>query len=147
MTALSIRPAAPSDASDLAELVTELGYPATATAMERRIARLAGLSDQITLVACDGTRVVGVGGALVHDGFVRDARVARLTGLVVREASRGRGAGRLLMQHLEQWARARGADEVTLASRMHRKGAHAFYLHLGYEQTGIRFGKALADPA
>jgi len=55
-------------------------------------------------------------------------------GLVVAEPWHGRGVGRHLMAAAEQSARAAGVGSVRLRSGIHREGAHAFYLGLGYRE-------------
>ncbi len=70
---------------------------------------------------------------------------AQIGGLVVDEACRGGGTGRLLMERAEQWARDRGLKSVYLRSNIIRKDAHAFYKKLGYEivKTQYAFRKRL----
>ncbi len=58
---------------------------------------------------------------------------AEINALVVEEGHRSRGTGRILMQHAEQWARARGCSAVVLRSNVIRARAHAFYEKLGYQ--------------
>jgi GNAT superfamily N-acetyltransferase len=57
---------------------------------------------------------------------------AEIGGLVVDEGSRGEGAGRLLVQQVEQWARHRGCTSVYLRSNILRERARIFYERLGY---------------
>ncbi|MEG0942800.1 MAG: GNAT family N-acetyltransferase [Angelakisella sp.] len=52
--------------------------------------------------------------------------------IAVDEEYRGLGAGRLLLDALEQWAGEDGCVGVRLVSGMNREGAHKFYLHCGY---------------
>jgi GNAT superfamily N-acetyltransferase len=63
----------------------------------------------------------------------------------VDEKYRGSGAGRALVEHVEAWARERGALEVSLRTNIVRDGAHKFYQHLGYEvqKTQHKFRKPL----
>ncbi len=58
---------------------------------------------------------------------------AEIGGLIVDEEHRGSGAGRLLMERAEQWARAKGLPSVYLRSNVVRQAAHAFYRKLGYQ--------------
>jgi GNAT superfamily N-acetyltransferase len=58
---------------------------------------------------------------------------AEVGGLVVDENHRGRGIGRILMQHAEQWARGRGCETVCVRSNVVRERAHVFYQGIGYD--------------
>ena len=53
------------------------------------------------------------------------------------------GVGRLLMDALEAWGRARGCSYAILVSGSARREAHAFYAALGYESCA-GFKKRLA---
>src|SRR5260370_25412632 len=99
--------------------------------MGRRGAALVDRADYVTLVACDGEKVVGLAGAFLHLAIEHDRPFARLTGLVVHESWRRHGLGALLMKRLEEWSRQQGAMPITLTSASHRRDAHDFYPHLG----------------
>jgi GNAT superfamily N-acetyltransferase len=60
---------------------------------------------------------------------------AEITRLVVDSRSRSAGAGRLLVERGEQWARERGFAVIGVRSNVIRDRAHAFYLRLGYTIT------------
>jgi hypothetical protein len=65
MSDLFIRPASSEDAAALVELIGALGYSATAIEMRRRVAALVHRADYVTLVACEGEKVVGLAGAFL----------------------------------------------------------------------------------
>jgi ribosomal protein S18 acetylase RimI-like enzyme len=67
-----------------------------------------------------------------------------VAGLVVGERFRRRGIGELLMEALEQEARARGGKTMVLNTAHRREAAHAFYEALGYEHTGRRYAKEIS---
>ena len=142
---LTIRSATLDDAAQLADLCTQLGYPAAAADMRRRLARLLPDERHAVLVAArpDG-HVVGWIHVLAWDLVVEEA-LAEVAGLVVDEGCRDQGVGRRLLQQAEQWARARGCRAVHLRSNVVRQAAHAFYRRLGYEsyKTQLAFRKAL----
>jgi GNAT superfamily N-acetyltransferase len=140
---MAVRDAVIADAPALASLVTQLGYPTTAEAMESRLQRMLSLPHHRVMVAESSSGVVGLAGACVDHGVEIDT-YARITALVVDEKWRGSGVGKLLMMEAERWCRDRGARRVTLVSGHHRPQSHKFYKTLGYEATGLRFIKHLS---
>ena len=64
--------------------------------------------------------------------------------LVVAEAAEGKGAGRALMRHAEDWARERGFVEVSLDVFAGNARARAFYERAGYRPDHVRMVKRLA---
>ena len=86
-----------------------------------------------------------VGFATTHLVVVlhQDQPVGMLTALIVSPRHRGRGIGRRLVQAAEAWATAQGAYRMTVASGLHREGAHRFYERLGDEHTARRYAKLL----
>ena len=66
--------------------------------------------------------------------------------LVVDQDRRSQGIGALLLDHLEQVARDAGARCVELDSGHQRTDAHRFYRARGYQDTGLKFHKAITGP-
>ncbi len=139
-----IRPAKPRDATRIAELATQLGYPSSSRQVRRRLAEILPNPEHSLLVATEEWRVIAWGHAFVCQ-VVESERTAELGGLVVDEERRGSGAGRLLMLRLEAWAKGKRCRTVTLRSNIIRKAAHAFYERLGYSKikTQHAFRKVL----
>ena len=138
-----VRRAAASDASALARLVGELGYPADADAMPTRLAALYESGHAVALVAERGGTVIGLATAHVITTIHAPAPVALLTALVVAGSARGHGAGRRLVAAAEEWAREHGAVRIAVTSGAQRTEAHQFYERIGYRRTGVRFGRLL----
>lgn len=142
---MRIRETQPDDADAIAALCRQLGYPATPERIAHRLGLLGERPEQAIFVAeDDDERVIGwlhIQGCYT----VENDPYALVSGLVVDERMRGRGTGRALMKAAEQWAEARGFDEVRLRSNRARDGAHTFYRNLGYEdvKTSLVFRKAL----
>jgi len=130
-----IRPAVPADAGRLAALSSELGYPVTADEMAGRLADLLTRDGDVVLVAePEPGQVVG----WVHGSeqrLLESARRCELLGLVVEARMRGRGVGRRLVAAVEEWARARGLDQMAVRSNVTRTESHPFYEHLGYARV------------
>lgn len=66
-------------------------------------------------------------------------------GLAVFPFAQGRGIGRQLMEQVEELAKSRHYTFIRLNSASHRKEAHVFYEHIGYEgnKTQKRFLKIM----
>lgn len=145
---MRIRPMVPADAGQVAELVTQLGYPSSPSQLARRFAVVAERPDHAVFVAVapDGA-VLGVIHARVADLLELDPSVA-IESLVVDEGARGRGIGGSLVAEAEQWASARGIGAVWVRSNVTRVAAHRFYERRGYTRatTSFAFTKPLPSP-
>ena len=133
------------DASAIAVLAGQLGYPSTPEQVERRLAEVERHASAAALVAeGEDGRLVGWGHVYIVHGIESDAH-AEVGGLVVDESARRSGVGRALMEAIERWAVAQGLREVALRSNVVRHYAHAFYRGLGYEcpKTQHRFRKRI----
>jgi GNAT superfamily N-acetyltransferase len=73
----------------------------------------------------------------------RPAPVGRIPVLVVGKNAQGLGIGRMLVHAVEQWCRDKGCQLIEVTSNDRRATAHAFYRHMGYERSSIRFFKKL----
>ena len=139
-----IRPAVDTDGPRIAELLGELGYPASAGSIPSRLAALGAEQISIALVAESAGLAVGVitahSFASIHD----DQPVAWITTLAVSAQVRRGGVGKALVQAAESWALKRGCVRVSVTTALHRSTAHAFYERLGYVHSGRRYTKVLA---
>ncbi|MCE6073587.1 GNAT family N-acetyltransferase [Agrobacterium vitis] len=140
---MEIRPAIKSDFPMLANLMTELGYPSSVEDIAMRMDVMAGRDDYAAFVSVDQTIVSGMIGLSVSPSFYRSGLGGAIIALVVSPDFRGRGIAASLIAYGEQWLRDRGADRVTINPSNHRLPAHRLYHRLGYENSGIRFTKAL----
>ncbi len=140
-----IRPMRRADATAVADLAGQLGYPSTPGQAERRMEAVEGHRPAAALVAeGPGGEVLGWIHVYAVHGLVSDP-YAEIGGLVVDEGARCRGVGRTLLAAAEEWAAGQGLREVALRSNVIRVRAHEFYRRLGYDgpKTQHRFRKRL----
>jgi GNAT superfamily N-acetyltransferase len=140
----TIRDARPADADAIALLLTQLGYPSDAEAVEWRLDRLLIVGDRVVVAELDGA-VVGLAHLQVTPAIERDRPAAKVGALVVDEAHRGHGIGRALVEAMEEEARRRGCELLFLTTSEGRDDAHAFYERVGLERTGRRYGRTLSE--
>jgi GNAT superfamily N-acetyltransferase len=134
-----------ADVEKIAELCRQLGYPVTRKEMVPRLKRALKMKDGACFVA--ETKDHGVVG-WIHVSvtpLLEFAPRAEINGLVVDEKVRSRGAGGLLLQTAESWARKRRCAAMSVRSNVIRERAHGFYLKQGYEhyKTQKAFRKTL----
>ena len=120
------------DAERVAELSRQLGYPATKKEMTQRIKRLHPASQHAFFVAVSANRVIGWIGVSASQLLEVPSR-AEVDGLVIDEAVRSRGVGKLLLEKAEAWAKHAGCKSMSVRSNIKRKRAHEFYKQNGYE--------------
>lgn len=133
---MNVRRAIETDSAALAALSTQLGYP---TQPAEAAERLAALGDAgAVLVAEEDGAVLG----WIHVcgiRFFQSPPFAEIGGLVVDEAARGKGIGRLLVAAAVRWAAEQGYGKIRVRSNVIREDAHRFY-----EREGFRRIKAQA---
>jgi GNAT superfamily N-acetyltransferase len=127
----TIRPARPEDATALAPLSGQLGYPATAAETRSRLSVILDDPEQVVYVAELSGQIIGWIQAALYFTLESGAAV-ELRGLVVDERLRGTGVGRALLHQAERWALEHETPVVRLRCNVIRTGAHAFYQRLGY---------------
>lgn len=137
-----LRPAKPGDAKTLVALLEFLGHPIDEKALRKNLTGLAKIKET-PIVATLDKDVVGLIGVHKMATVHRDAPVGRIPVLVVAKAAQGSGIGRMLVAEAERLLKKSGCKIVEVTSNDRRAPAHAFYRHLGYERTSIRFMKKL----
>ena len=142
---IRIRKALRKDAERLAELSAELGYPATAEQIRKRLGELRPAAKHCVFVAdVPGAGIVGWLHVSVQNLLESDTR-AEVNGLIVADGQRSLGAGAKLPEAAENWARQRGCKAINLRSNVIRERAHKFYERQAYEhyKTQKAFRKPL----
>jgi GNAT superfamily N-acetyltransferase len=142
MSPLHIRKAAVTDAAAISLLLGQLGYATAEAEVPLRIDRLLA-SRGLVLVATRESHVVGLATAHLLSVINRPRDVAWLTALVVDSSARRFGVGRALVGAVEEFACSHGCEWLSVTTHEARIEAQNFYLGLGMELTGRRFGKAL----
>jgi GNAT superfamily N-acetyltransferase len=144
---LAIRKATVEDAFAIAELASELGYPATHDAMCQRLVAILGKSDHLILVAIYNDKTLAAWIQAHSADFIESGLRVDIVGLVVAQTMRRRGIGRLLVGQVEQWAAAINCDVVAVRSNIKRVESHLFYPALGYQsvKTQLAYRKRLKD--
>lgn len=136
---LSVREAAPEDATRLAPLLGELGYPVDANGLASRMRRMFERDDQKVLIAEREGQALGLLALHVFPVLAYDRDLAMIMALVVTERARGLGVGRALIDRAEAIGKARGASRLMVTTHNRRADAHAFYERLGFDFTGRRY--------
>jgi GNAT superfamily N-acetyltransferase len=146
MAAVTIRAARASDAGEIAQLTTQLGYDLTQADAADRLTRVVLLRDdqQLFVADVDGRAVGWV--HVVFAEYVDAEAFVVIGGLVVDRNQRRLGIGRALMDRAEVWARERGCSMVRLTSSATRNTAHWFYENLGYTNIKTQYSYQTAGP-
>jgi GNAT superfamily N-acetyltransferase len=130
----SIRPACSEDAAALAELSTQLGYPADAATIAARHAQVRAADVGAVFVASDAQGNVVGWTHVVPRLHLEEVPFAELAGLVVADTARGVGVGAMLLRVAEAWAKQHGFTRFRVRSNVVRERAHRFYLREGYAE-------------
>jgi GNAT superfamily N-acetyltransferase len=147
MSEVLVREARITDATAVAELSGMLGYPVDGGSMEERLGRAGESDKRVVFVAESEGALVGWVEGAEHELLVT-GRMAEICGLVVAQGRRTSGIGRRLIEALEDWARRRGLDFVTVRSNAARTESHPFYERVGYARLKTQhvYRKSLALP-
>jgi GNAT superfamily N-acetyltransferase len=145
--AVHVRPAVGDDLEAVLALLAQL-HPSrpevpSVTDAGATWSRMLAYPDRTVFVAELHGDVCGTADLLLVANLTRDARPWSIVeNVVVDEAVRGRGIGRVLMDVVVDAARAAGAYKVQLMSANGRE-SHAFYEALGFEPRAQGFRKYL----
>jgi predicted N-acetyltransferase YhbS len=137
-----LREAKPSDSKVLARLIKCLGHEIDEKSVRKNLATLKK-ARELPIVATLEKQVVGLIGIHRMVTVHRPAPVGRIAVLVVAEEAQNHGIGRMLVEEAERLLKKAGCKIVEVTSNDRRTAAHAFYRHLGYERTSMRFMKTL----
>lgn len=146
---LSLRTAGIDDAGRIAELMAELGYPATAAAVADRLQGRLGDPRYLALLAVDQHGQVlgwlsGEQRLSVEYGDYHE-----VTGLVVCAQAQRQGVGQVLLRGAQAWVAAAGGCELRVRSNAARQASHRFYQANGFTawKTQVCYRKPVAAAA
>ena len=156
MADFRIRRAVPGDLAAINALGEELmgphadHYPEIflRTGMEEHWREVMGAEDHAVFVAERESRVIGVALAQLLDEtspHLHPMKVCRLNTIVVNEAARGSGAGRALIETVEDFARQHGAKDVRLSVADFNETAISIYERMGYKIRAHVMGKLIGE--
>lgn len=149
MTGVRVRLARPDDWPAVADLLVELGRGVAKGTAQNQTHRLQFAGhlrrlEVVSLAAERGDRIVGVLDMEYHQRLGDHRPQARVNDLVVTEAERGEGVGRLLLSRAEELARKRGCFRMALVTAGWREETHRFYRREGWSDYGRWFVKPLS---
>ncbi len=129
---MKIRRAKDQDASRIAELSGQLGYPASRKEILQRMKRI-GAKTQYAIFVAESEKTVTGWLHVSVTPLLEVALRAEVNGLVVDEKQRSTGTGAKLLAAAERWAAEKGCKSMSVRSNVIRDRAHEFYLRNGYE--------------
>jgi len=127
-----IREAVIADSEALAALSGQLGYPASADDIRKRLSKIIEHDENCAFTAVMNGRVIGWIHAFLTFRLESPAFV-EIAGLVVDENRKGAGAGRELVNAVIGWASNVNVASVRVRSNAKRQNAHDFYRHIGFD--------------
>ena len=138
-----VRAATAGDATAVAALLAELGYPIDAGDVAERLGAIRAEGGAVLLAVDGDASPVGLISLSRHSVLHVAGSVGYITALVVTARARGRGVGRTLVDAAFEWARRNGCVRLSVTSAERRADAHAFYPRCGMPYTGRRFAAAV----
>jgi GNAT superfamily N-acetyltransferase len=127
-----LRPASERDASWMATLLTDEGYPAGPSDIAGRLDAFETPGSSVIVAEVDG-EPLGFVAAHILERMEADTAFVRIVALVVDPGARERGVGRLLIEEAERLGRDQGAAFIEITAGHHRPEARRLYESLGFD--------------
>ena len=128
-----IRVAIAEDAEPIAGLCIQLGYKTSKDEIQVRLKEALKDDQNAIYVAEVEGKILGWLQVAIKQ-TIESGKYAEITGLVVDKSSRGKGLGRNLVMHAEEWAKRNGQRKLRVRTNVIRKEAPLFYRALGFEE-------------
>lgn len=162
-TNITIREYTEADAAQIAALMDEFHKHLEGIDPNGRLRTLPGYGEYLLTqvrenvqengvlrVAVDGNRIVGfAGGKVLKESTTEEllgvypAKRGRFDTVYVDADYRGKGVGKMLMNHIEQFFKDNGCRLSFLSVFAFNISVHEMYAHLGYQDVGIDMMKKL----
>lgn len=94
--------------------------------------RMVKLPDTCLLIACNDTGILGALTLIMTE--IPTGRKGYIEDVVVDQAARGQGVGRLLMEAAIALAKENDLEKIELTSRPERLSANRLYQHVGFRK-------------
>jgi N-acetylglutamate synthase-like GNAT family acetyltransferase len=140
-----IREAKVEDWKDISELLEQLGYPETEAFMQEKIEKLVLHPDEELLVFEEDYKVVACISMHYIPQLGLTGDIAIISYLVVSNAIRSKGIGRMLEEYCTDLARKRNCDRIQVHCHSRRTDAHRFYARQGFTEAPKYFSKMLNE--
>lgn len=140
---LQIDTAQLQDAPQLANLLAQLGYPASVQQVADRIIAHQAAGYHL-LVAKEGSYTLGFISLHIYQAMHHTQSIGRITAFCIDESIRGTGAGSQLLTAAEMYFQSNNCFKVEVTSNLKRDTTHAYYLKRGYREVSKHFIKLLS---
>lgn len=140
---LQIDTAQLQDAPQLANLLEQLGYPASVQQVADRIVAHQAAGYRL-LVAKEGSYTLGFISLHFYQAMHHPQCIGRITAFCVDESIRGTGTGSQLLTAAEKYFQSNNCFKVEVTSNVKRNMTHQFYLKRGYSEVSKHFVKLLS---
>ncbi|MEK4343480.1 GNAT family N-acetyltransferase [Paenibacillus sp. FSL P4-0184] len=140
-----IREAKVEDWKNISELLEQLGYPETEAFMQEKIEKLVLHPDEELLVFEEDHKVVACISMHYIPQLGLTGDTAIISYLVVSNAIRSKGIGRMLEEYCTDLARKRNCDRIQVHCHSRRTDAHRFYARQGFNEAPKYFSKMLNE--
>jgi GNAT superfamily N-acetyltransferase len=140
---LSVRAAKRADLPRIRDLLSALaGTPLTSKEAANRFRLVTANPEEELVIACAGAEAIGLLAFRIRHNVESVSHYGEVSAIVVDDAWRNKGVGRLLIDRAEAIARRRKCIGLWLVSGFGREEeAHEFYRRMGFASTGMRFVK------
>jgi ribosomal protein S18 acetylase RimI-like enzyme len=153
---IAIRPATEGDRAfilSLADRLADFNRPAWRSAREIAEGDRRALAHALDAPSADNGLFVALldahpAGCLLMwtlEDYFTGEQHAHISVIAVTRTAEGRGVGRALMDHAEQWARARGHRRMTLSVFESNRRAQKLYEGAGFQVEMRRYTKQLSE--
>src|SRR5580692_1016614 len=131
---ITIRNITAADAGAISKLSKQLGYSISKEETATQIRYINASANDIACVVVDNDKII----AWIHVFYtirIETLPFCEIGGLVVDEQYRGKGIGKLLIEHIKPWCAEKKCVALRVRSNAKRTDAHKFYELLGFHET------------